>query len=160
MTHYNTYCNHSCSGHFACTQSAFGLALDDVIQLQRLTLERLQFPLQCGGVSVFGGGWWWWCSRFRYQLPNTLPPPLPFHAGMSRIMNAEMFVCALITPLWRWAISGLCRFWLSCPLDWFSYWEAHCPPCRALVTQAVCLSLGVPEPPNYPLSPRIVVFGT
>ena len=29
-----------------------------------------------------------------------------------------------------------------------------------VVTQALCLSLGVPEPPNYPLSPRIVVFGT
>lgn len=28
------------------------------------------------------------------------------------------------------------------------------------VTQALCVSLGGPEPPNYPLSPRIVVFGT
>lgn len=28
------------------------------------------------------------------------------------------------------------------------------------VTEALCLFSGVPEPPNYPLSPRIVVFGT
>lgn len=28
------------------------------------------------------------------------------------------------------------------------------------VTEAVCVFLGMPETPNYPLSPRIVVFGT
>ncbi|XP_062234596.1 transforming growth factor beta-1-induced transcript 1 protein-like isoform X1 [Platichthys flesus] len=36
--------------------------------------------------------------------------------------------------------------------------EAHCVPCHAPVTRPVCVSSEGPEPPNYPLSPRIVVF--
>lgn len=52
-----------------------------------------------------------------------------------------MNYCSLLWPVAVWGYSQLWVDILS-------------------VTEAVCVFLGMPETPNYPLSPRIVVFGT
>lgn len=128
-----------------------------------VSLVSVQLLLQCECVSVCGRR-----SGLRYQLPNTLPPLLPFHTGMFRIWMQERLSVWVTSPSvdYLWAAPVLTVL----SSEWWASAGARCPPCCLGVwaellllywsQKAVCVSSGVPELLNYPLSPRIVVFGT
>lgn len=96
-----------------------------------VSLVSVQLLLQSECVSVCGRR-----SGLRYQLPNTLPPLLPFHTGMFRIWMQER--------LSVWATSPSVDYLWAAPVltvlssEWRASASARCPPCCVSVCGLSC----------------------
>lgn len=96
-----------------------------------VSLVSVQLLLQCECVSVCGRR-----SGLRYQLPNTLPPLLPFHTGMFRIWMQERLSVWATSPSVDYLWAALVLTVLSS--EWWASASARCPPCCVSVCGLSC----------------------
>lgn len=74
--------------------------------------------------------------------------------SVSLLQRLHLFHWSLLID-GRWVVTYCSLLWPVAVWGYLQLWVDILS-----VTEAVCVFLGMPETPNYPLSPRIVVFGT
>lgn len=111
----------------------------------------------CVWVCLWVGGYW--ISVIKHSSSSASFPCQPACLGIERgsaclLQRLHSFNRSLLID-GRWVVTYCSLLWPVAVWGYSQLWVDILS-----VTQAVCVFLGMPETPNYPLSPRIVVFGT